>query len=147
MLWRSPFVVACLMAVGLVAAAFLGRPALAADACLDIKFECRGSEPFWDFTTSVDGDGQKVLRFRDPENPDYQNNPIVIDACVLQGSPNDFEVTTGGPLDLVANIVGQSCTEPNDNVTDFSVTATFNQGAQTSSPRQVTGPGCCTQVD
>ena len=54
--------------------------------------------------------------------------------CLLQGSPNDFEVTTDAPLSLTANIVGQSCTEPNDDVTDFSVTVTFMQGALSGNP-------------
>ncbi|WP_026379557.1 hypothetical protein [Afifella pfennigii] len=131
----------------LAAGALPAAGALAADACLDIRFQCSGFEPNWQFTTSLDGAGNQVVTFVDPENPNWQTAPIVVDACVLQGSPNDFEVTTGGPLDLIASIVGQSCVEPNDEVTDFSVTASFNQGAETASPNPVTGTGCCVRVD
>jgi len=66
---------------------------------------------------------------------------------VLQGSPNDFEVTTDAPVSLVANIVGQSCTEPNGDLTDFSVTVTYTQGALSSNPGRVEGTGCCTRLD
>jgi hypothetical protein len=56
-------------------------------------------------------------------------------------------VTTDAPVSLVASIVGQSCTEPNGDLTDFSVTVTFTQGALSSNPNQVQGTGCCTRLD
>jgi hypothetical protein len=116
----------------------------AADLCLDLKFKCDGFEPNWQLFTDVVADGgDTVVRFTDPENPNWQTEPLIVDSCLLQGSPNDFELTTDAPLSLIANIVGQSCTQPNDDVTDFSVTVTFVQGALSGNPNQVQGAGCC----
>lgn len=136
---------ALIAAIGLVAGA--PGPAGAADLCLRAEFECIGFEPNWRFTTGVDDEGDPAVYFIDPENPAWQYEPAVVDSCVLQGSPNDFEVTTDAPVSLVASIVGQSCTEPNGDLTDFSVTVTFNQGAQTSNPHSVEGTGCCRRLD
>jgi hypothetical protein len=119
----------------------------AADLCSAAKFECNGFEPNWQFTTGPDGNGEPVVRFLDPENPGWEKGPLVISGCVLQGSPNDFEVTTDAPVSLVANIVGQSCTEPSGDLTDFSVTVTYTQGALSSNPGRVEGTGCCTRLD
>jgi hypothetical protein len=125
--------------VGLTAAM---APASAADLCLDLKFRCDGFEPNWQlFTDTAEGD--TVVRFTDPENPDWETEPLIVDSCLLQGSPNDFELTTDAPLSLIANIVGQSCIQPNEDVTDFSVTVTFIQGALSGNPNQVEGTGCC----
>jgi hypothetical protein len=132
---------ALLLACGTLAVSL--PSAFSADLCLDTVFRCNGFEPNWQFTTTRDDAGNPVVSFVDPENPDWQTEPLVVRSCLLQGSPNDFEVTTDEPLSLVANIVGQSCTEPNDDVTDFSVTVTFNQGAQTPAPNRVEGTGCC----
>ena len=118
-------------------------PAQAADLCLFTKFQCNGFEPNWQLVTATDASGGSIVRFTDPENPDWETQPLVVRGCLLQGSPNDFELTTDAPLSLVANIVGQSCTEPNEDVTDFSVTVTFIQGALSSHPTQVEGTGCC----
>ena len=54
---------------------------------------------------------------------------------------------TDAPVSLIANIVGQSCTEPNGDLTDFSVTVTYTQGALSSNPNRVEGTGCCTRLD
>jgi hypothetical protein len=132
---------------GVLASGGFVSTAGAADLCLAAQFQCSGFEPNWQFTTSVDAAGNSVVRFIDPENPNWETEPFVVRGCVLQGSPNDFEVTADAPLSLVASIVGQSCTEPNDEVTDFSVTATFNQGALTGNPNPVSGTGCCTRLD
>jgi len=121
-------------------------PATAADLCSSARFRCNGFEPNWQFEAGVQGQGS-VVRFVDPENPGWEEGPLVVRGCVLQGSPNDYEVTSDAPVSLVASIVGQSCTEPNDEVTDFSVTATFNQGALTPNPNQVQGTGCCIRLD
>lgn len=123
--------------------AFGGASAPAADLCLGLKFRCDGFEPNWQLFTDVDGGGDTTVRFTDPENPNWETEPLVVESCLLQGSPNDFELTTGAPLSLIANIVGQSCTQPNDDVTDFSVTVTFTQGAVSDHPTQVEGTGCC----
>ncbi|MBK1622456.1 hypothetical protein [Afifella marina] len=136
----SPIIIRGAVAAGSIVAA---APALAGDPCLDIAFTCRGAEPFWSFTTGVDAAGREVVRFSDPENPGYQESPLVMEGCVEQGAPNDFELTTDEPLDLIASIVGQSCTEPSGETTDFSVMVSFKQGAQTAMPREVTGKGCC----
>jgi hypothetical protein len=122
-------------------------PLQAADLCLDTHFRCNGFEPNWQFTTTRDNAGKPVVSFIDPENPDWETAPLVVAGCLRQGSPNDFEVTTDEPLSLVASIVGQSCTEPNDDVTNFSVTVSFNQGAQTPTPNRIDGTGCCQIVD
>jgi hypothetical protein len=132
---------ALLVAAATVAASL--SAARSADLCLDTAFRCNGFEPNWQFTATEDDTGSPVVSFTDPENPDWQSAPLVVGGRVRQGSPNDFEVTTDEPLSLVANIVGQSCTEPNEEVTDFSVTVTFNQGAQTPAPNRVEGTGCC----
>ncbi len=126
----------------------IGAPAAqAADLCHQARFQCNGFEPNWQFVTIVDDAGNPAVRFIDPENPDWQTEPLAVRGCVLQGSPNDFEVTADAPLSLVANIVGQRCVEPNEDVTDFSVTVTFDQGAQTPSPNRVEGTGCCERLD
>jgi hypothetical protein len=122
-------------------------PADGADLCSAAQFRCNGFEPNWQFTTGLDSEGNPVVRFLDPENPGLEQGPLVISGCVLQGSPNDFEVTTEAPVSLVANIVGQSCTEPNGDLTDFSVTVTYTQGALSSNPGRVEGTGCCTRLD
>jgi hypothetical protein len=123
-------------------------PADAADLCLDLKFKCDGFEPNWQLFTDVVADGSDtVVRFTDPENPNWETEPLIVDSCLLQGSPNDFELTTDAPLSLVANIVGQSCTEPNDELTDFSVTVTFIQGALSDHPSEVQGTGCCQMLE
>ncbi len=119
-------------------------PVLAADLCLDLKFRCDGFEPSWQLFTDVVADGgDTVVRFTDPENPNWETGPLIVNSCLLQGSPNDFELSTEAPLSLIANIVGQTCVEPNDEETDFSVTVTFVQGALGADPRRVEGVGCC----
>jgi hypothetical protein len=133
--------------LALPVSAFVDGPTLAADLCLPAQFKCNGFEPNWQFVTGVNGAGQTVVRFTDPENPNWQSEPLVVRGCVLQGSPNDFEVTTGAPLSLIANIVGQRCIEPNEDVTDFSVTARFVQGAVSDHPALVDGTGCCERLD
>jgi hypothetical protein len=125
----------------------LSSSAAAADLCGSARFQCNGFEPNWQFTTALDEAGNPVVRFLDPENPGWEEGPLVVGGCVLQGSPNDFEVTSQAPVSLLASIVGQSCTEPNDDLTDFSVTVTFDQGALTSSPNRVEGNGCCKRLD
>lgn len=115
----------------------------AADLCLDVKFGCSGFEPSWQLTT---GGEDRTVSFVDPENPNWEIDPITVRGCVLQASPNDFEVTTDAPLSLVASIVGESCTKPDDEVTDFSVTVTYVQGAESDHPTQVEGTGCCQMV-
>lgn len=133
--------------IAAVAVATQFTPATAADLCSAAQFRCNGFEPNWQFTTMLDSGGNPVVNFLDPENPGWEQGPLVVPGCVLQGSPNDFEVTTGAPLSLIASIVGQNCTEPNGDLTNFSVTVTFNQGAATPNPNQVQGTGCCVRLD
>lgn len=125
---------------------FLAAPVGAADLCLDMQIQCNGFEPNWQFVTDVDGQGT-IIRFIDPENPNWETEPLAIESCLLQGSPNDFELSTPEPLSLIASLVEQSCIEPNGDEADFSVTATFNQGALTPNPNRVDGTGCCTRLD
>ena len=134
-------------AAALALLASMGTHAGAADACIAAEFRCNGFEPNWQFTTMLDAGGNPVVHFLDPENPGWEQGPLVVPGCVLQGSPNDFEVTTGAPLSLIASIVGQSCTEPSGELTEFSVTVSFKQGAATSSLNQVEGTGCCRRLD
>ncbi len=133
---------ACLGAILLSA----GR-APAADLCLDMRLRCNGFEPNWQFTTGRDAAGNTIVRFVDPENPNWQTQPLVIRSCLLQGSPNDFEISTAEPLGLLGNITEQTCIEPNGDRAGFSINATFNQGALTSSPREVGGTGCCRRAE
>jgi hypothetical protein len=141
---RSLTVLGLPAAICAIAAPGLAR---AADLCLDMPIQCNGFEPNWRFVTDVDGEGGTTVRFTDPENPSWETEPLVIESCLLQGSPNDFELSTPEPLALIASIVEQSCVEPNDDVLGFSVTATFNQGALTPNPNRVEGTGCCKRLD
>ncbi len=141
----SRHVMSLIAAFGLFAGTY--GSADAADLCSAAKFQCNGFEPNWQFTTGLDSAGSPVVRFLDPENPGWEQGPLVVSGCVLQGSPNDFEVTTDAPVSLVANIVGQSCTEPNGDLTDYSVTVTYTQGALSSNPGRSEGTGCCTRLD
>jgi hypothetical protein len=121
-------------------------PASAADLCLAFKFKCDGFEPNWQFTTGTGESGGPVVNFTDPENPNWQTDQLIVRSCLLQGSPNDFELTSDAPLALTASIVGQDCVKPNDDHTDFSVTVTYRQGALSGHPMTVQGTGCCQMV-
>ena len=136
---------AVLIIVGVLASA--GGPAWSADLCSSARFQCNGFEPNWQFVTASDSAGNPTVQFLDPENPGWEEGPLEVGGCVLLGSPNDFEVTSAAPLSLIASIVGQNCTEPNGDLTDFSVTVTFNQGAMTSAPNRIEGTGCCKRLD
>ena len=114
----------------------------ATDLCSEVRFKCDGFEPNWQFTTANEA-GRTSVSFIDPENPNWETEPLVVDGCLLQGSPNDFELMTGAPLSLTANIVGQSCIKPNEEETDFSVTVRFVQGAVSDHAAEVEGTGCC----
>ena len=117
--------------------------AFAADLCRDVSLHCDGFEPSWQFTVGMDSEGDQVLSFTDPENPDWQSAPLVVEACVLAISPDELHITSSGPLDLDAQLISENCVEPNDEVRPISIKASFNQGAQTSSPRRLSGTGCC----
>jgi len=118
-------------------------PALAADLCREVNLHCRGFEPSWQFTAGMDDEGDQVLSFADPENPDWQTAPLIVEACVLAVSPEELHVTSAGPLDLDAKLISETCVEPNDEERPISIRATFNQGAQTGNPNRLTGTGCC----
>ncbi len=118
-------------------------PALAADQCRDVNLHCRGFEPNWQFTLGMDDEGDQVLNFADPENPDWQTAPLIVEACVLAISPEELHVTSAGPLELDAQLISETCVEPNDAERPISITATFNQGAETGSPNRVSATGCC----
>jgi hypothetical protein len=122
-------------------------PAQAADLCLAFKFKCDGFEPNWQLTTGTGEEGGTVVTFTDPENPNWETDRLIVPSCLLQGSPNDFELTADAPLSLIANIVGQDCVKPNEEHTDFSVTVTYKQGALSSHPAQVEGTGCCQKLE
>jgi hypothetical protein len=136
-----------LLAVALAIAASGSAPALGADLCVGLRLLCDGSEPNWQFTTSVNLAGRTVVLFTDPENPGWETRPLVVDGCLLQGSPKDYELTAAPPLSLVASITEQSCTLPNDEAADFSVSVRFVQGALGGNPAEATGPGCCIRLD
>ncbi len=129
--------------LSLAAAPAVSTVAGAADICRDIRLQCDGFEPNWQFTLGLDGEGDQVVRFTDPENPDWQTAPLIVEACALQVSASEIHITSPGPLELDARVRTESCVEPNDEVRPYSIQASFNQGAQTSSPRRVSGPGCC----
>jgi len=127
----------------LAASAVVPPAAFAADLCRDVNLHCRGFEPSWQFTVGLDDEGDQVLSFADPENPDWQTAPLVVEACVLAISPDELHITSAGPLDLDAQLISETCVEPNEEVRPISIKVSFNQGAQTSSPRRLSGPGCC----
>lgn len=130
-------------AVMLTALPAVSTVALAADICRDIRLQCDGFEPNWQFTLGLDGEGDQVVRFIDPENPNWQTEPFIVEACALQVSAPEIHITSPAPLELDARVRTESCVEPNDEVRPYSIEASFNQGAQTSSPRRVSGTGCC----
>jgi len=117
--------------------------AFAADLCRDVNLHCRGFEPNWQFTLGMDDEGDQVLSFADPENRDWQTRPLIVEACVLAISPDELHVTSAAPLELDAQLISETCVEPNDEERPISITATFNQGAETSSPNRVSATGCC----
>lgn len=136
-----------IVVLSLLSGLVVSSQASAADLCLHMPIQCNGFEPNWQFTTSQDPSGETFISFIDPENPNWQTEPLVIESCILQGSPNDFEINTGAPLSLSASITEQNCVEPNEEVFDFSINATFNQGAQTPNPNLVNGTGCCKRLN
>src|SRR3712207_946880 len=129
-----------------IALALAASPAPAADLCVDLALTCNGFEPNWQFTFDPDDNGGTVS-FTDPENPNWETEPLVAEGCLLQGSPNDYELNSDAPLSLQASITEQTCVEPSGETSGFSVSATFNQGALTSTPNRVTGTGCCVRLD
>jgi hypothetical protein len=126
------------------ALAFAAAKAPAADLCVDLALRCNGFEPNWQFTFDPDAG---VVDFTDPENPNWETQPLSVEGCMFQGSPNDYELNADAPLSLQASITEQNCTEPSGEISDFSVSATFNQGALTGNPNRVTGTGCCVRLD
>jgi hypothetical protein len=133
-----------LPALALASLFLAGAPAaFAADLCRNVNLHCRGFEPNWQFTVGMDEEGDQVVSFADPENPDWQSAPLIVETCVLAISPEELHVTSAPPLALDAQLISQSCVEPNDEVRPISVTASFNQGAETSNPNRVSGTGCC----
>lgn len=117
--------------------------ALAADLCRDIALQCDGFEPNWQFALGMDSEGDQVVSFIDPENPDWQANPLIVEACAIQDSASQILVITPAPLELDARVRLETCVEPNDEVRAWAVEVRFNQGAQTDSARRISGTGCC----
>ena len=117
--------------------------AFAADLCRDVALQCDGFEPNWQFNVGMDSEGDQVLSFTDPENPDWQTRPLIVEACVQAISPDELHITSAGPLELDARLISETCVEPDDEVRPISIKASFNQGAETSNPNRVSGTGCC----
>lgn len=118
-------------------------PASAADiGCEPIQLTCSGFEPNW--LAELPGDG--TVGFTDPENPDWQDRPLVVSACARQVSGGNIALNSGAPLNLSATVRHEQCIEPNDEVRPFSIDASFVQGAGGGmSPGLVSGVGCCRQ--
>ncbi len=106
--------------------------------CEPIRLNCGGFEPNWNFALTRDN----TLKFTDPENPNWQTRPLTIDACARRAG-SGYSIEAGAPLDMSAQVRRERCVEPNDRVRDYSISIRFNQGAETSSPRSVSGTGCC----
>ncbi len=121
----------------------LAPPANGADLCRDIALQCDGFEPNWQFTLGLDSGGDPLVSFIDPENPDWQSDPLVVAACAIQDSASQILIVTPAPLELDARVRSENCVQPNDEVRPYSVQVRFNQGAQTGSPRRISGTGCC----
>lgn len=127
-----------LAASALSAAIAAPNAAHAADApCAETRLLCSGFEPNWQFT--LEG---TTITFLDPENPNGLDDPLVLPACAMTVSAARTQVTAGAPLDLEADVVAESCIQPNEEVWPFSIDATFNQGAPATLGR-VSGTGCC----
>jgi len=106
--------------------------------CEPVQIKCGGFEPNWNFELTTNN----TLKFTDPENPNWQTRPLTIDACARRAG-NGYTIEAGSPLDLSARVKRERCVEPNDQVRDYSISIRFNQGAETGSPRAVSGTGCC----
>ena len=117
--------------------------ALAADLCSDVALQCDGFEPNWQFTLGMDSEGDQVVSFIDPENPDWQINPLIVEACAFRDSASHLFIITPQPLELDARVRSETCVEPNDEVRPLAVEVRFNQGAQTGNPNRISGTGCC----
>ena len=127
------------MRLALAAAfALFATAAHAADACIPVKFTCGGFEPNW----SLRLPGNNTVRFTDPENPNWQTQPLVLPACA-HASGNGYTVTAGAPLNLNATISKQKCTEPSGQKRNWSISISYVQGAAGGTPRPVSGTGCC----
>ena len=108
--------------------------------CEPIRLTCSGFEPNW--LLELPGDG--TIRFTDPENPDWEQRPLVVSGCVRQLSTGDIEIVSAAPLNLSATVRQEQCIEPNDAVRPFSIEGSFVQGAAGgANPAQVSGVGCC----
>ena len=126
----------------ILVAAFIGVPLAASAAdlpCDKVKLQCSGFEPNWAFTLPGNG----TIRFTDPENPNYQTAPIVIAVCANRLPGQKISIAAGAPLSLSATVTPQQCTEPSGQLRPLSISISFKQGAQTGTPRQVSGTGCC----
>ena len=126
-----------------LAPAAVSTVAGAADLCRDIALQCDGFEPNWQFALGMDSEGEQGVSFIDPENPDWQANPLIVEACAIQDSASQILVITPAPLELDARVRLETCVEPNDEVRSWAVEVRFNQGAQTDSARRISGTGCC----
>lgn len=134
-----PIRFAFLLSAVFVLAAVAPPAVRAADLyCEPIQLNCGGFEPNWNFELATDN----TLKFTDPENPNWQTRPLTIDACARRAG-NGYTIEAGAPLDMSARVRRERCVEPNDQVRAYSISIRFNQGAETSSPRAVSGTGCC----
>jgi hypothetical protein len=124
-----------------VLAASAAVPARAADLlCEPIRLTCSGFEPNWLF--ELPGDG--TIRFTDPENPDWQERPLVVSVCSRRLASGVIDIDAAAPLNLTATVRAEQCIEPNEEVQPFSIEASFVQGAAGGmSPGMVSGVGCC----
>ena len=130
------------LAAGLVTFIVLPDMASAADLpCQQIQLRCRGFEPSWSFVMSGNG----TIRFTDPENPNWQTAPIVIQVCAHHQPGQRIGITAGPPLSLSATVKPQQCTEASGNVRPFFIDISYIQGAQTNMAHQASGNGCCWQ--
>ena len=120
--------------------------ASAADVCLGVQIQCDGFEPNYQFTTGLDGEGDGAITFVDPENPNWETEPLILEGCVLGNDDGSFQVTGGAPVDLDAVVTPGECIEPDDEVRQWSVSSEFNQGALTDNPNRISGTGCCLVV-
>jgi hypothetical protein len=135
----GPIRFASLLSAAFVIVAVAPPAARAADLyCEPIQIKCGGFEPNWSFELTTDN----ALKFTDPENPNWETKPVTVDACARRAG-NGYTIEAGSLLDMSAQVKRERCVEPNDQVRDYSLSIRFNQGAETSSPRAVSGTGCC----
>lgn len=120
-----------------------GSGVQAADTCAQTQIQCIGFEPNFRFTTGFDLDGKGAVTFIDPENPEWETEPLILAACVTPNQKGGYFLTSADPVRLQASVSAGDCTQPDDNVRPWSARVDFVQGALGDAPKAMSGRACC----